>query len=225
MKFDTFTDFAEIAHSIKDVPSRRSFLQMASLAMAAPMLAGAQQAAPAFNPPPQPTDPAATEFDKKTMIALAEYTERVFDPVSPSPFGASIVDTRTGEELMRGVATVQPTHDPSAHGEVNTIRLACAKLQKNSLKGYTLYTTGEPCIMCTVCCLNAQLDRVVYGAATPEYRQPGSHGPRLRCADVLAVTDHPYILVGPVEEARVLVVFAKVREHAAKVAAAAAKPS
>ena len=65
---------------------------------------------------------------------------------------------------MRAVNRVGPDHDPSAHAETLTIRLACANLAKASLKGYTLYTTCEPCAMCMACALWSGLDRLVFGA-------------------------------------------------------------
>jgi tRNA(adenine34) deaminase len=44
------------------------------------------------------------------------------------------------------------------------MRKACRKLGRPSLKGYTLYTTCEPCPMCMANALWAGLDRVVFGA-------------------------------------------------------------
>jgi tRNA(Arg) A34 adenosine deaminase TadA len=55
-------------------------------------------------------------------------------------------------------------NDPSAHAETRTVRLACKKLRRPSLIGYTMYSTCEPCPMCMANALWARLDRVVYGA-------------------------------------------------------------
>ena len=62
------------------------------------------------------------------------------------PFGAAI----TRGDLLISVAcnTVLAAHDPTAHAEINAIRLACKSLKTHDLSGYTLYATGAPCPMC-----------------------------------------------------------------------------
>jgi tRNA(adenine34) deaminase len=198
-------------------PSRRTFLRAAPLVLVAPVFAEAQTT---IVTAPQVPTLEGTEFDAKVMRSLADFTELSFDTGGPTPYGAAIVNTTTGEELMRGVNKVTLENDPSAHGEINTIRLACKKLGSRSLKGYTLYTTCEPCGMCTLCCLNAGLDRVVYGAATPDVRLPDSKGIQFRAAEILTRSDHPYILVGHVERDRCVAIFTKLRAITA-----AAKPA
>ena len=98
------------------------------------------------------------------MAALAAFTARSLKTARPRPFGASIVETRTGELLLRALNAVRQEIDPSAHAEVRAIRLATKRLKKISLGGYTLYTTCEPCPMCMSAALWAGLDRVVFGA-------------------------------------------------------------
>src|SRR6202000_1571783 len=75
-----------------------------------------------------------------------------------------IVHSRTGKLFYRARNAVMRENDPSSHAELRTVRLACRKLGKPSLAGYTLYSTCEPCPMCMANALWARLDRVVYGA-------------------------------------------------------------
>ena len=105
-----------------------------------------------------------TAADHERMQSLAAFTAQTLSTDHPMPFGADILSTATGERLMRAVNRVGLDHDPSAHAETLTIRLACAKLGSASLKGYTLYTTCEPCAMCMACALWSGLDRLVFGA-------------------------------------------------------------
>ena len=107
---------------------------------------------------------AATEADLERLRDLARFTARTFDGPNPSPFGCDIVSTATGERLFRGVNNVRPEFDPSAHAELRAVRRACKKLRSTTLKGYTLYTTCEPCPMCMGSILWAGVDRVIYGA-------------------------------------------------------------
>ncbi len=106
----------------------------------------------------------ATVLDEQRMREIFEFTALTLKTARPSPFGALIVNTRTGERLMRAVNAVVRESDPSAHGETRTVRLSCKKLKRPSLAGFTMYSTCEPCAMCMANALWARLDRVVYGA-------------------------------------------------------------
>jgi tRNA(Arg) A34 adenosine deaminase TadA len=98
------------------------------------------------------------------MMALVRFTARTLATARPVPFGALIVETASGKPLMRAVNAVRRENDPSSHAELRTVRRAARKLRTPSLKGYTLYTTCEPCPMCMANALWASLDRVVFGA-------------------------------------------------------------
>ena len=102
--------------------------------------------------------------DQARMRALYRFTARTLNTSRPVPFGALIVETRTGKLLMQATNAVMRENDPSSHAEVRTVRLACKKLKRPSLAGYTMYSTCEPCPMCMANALWARLDRVVYGA-------------------------------------------------------------
>jgi tRNA(Arg) A34 adenosine deaminase TadA len=102
--------------------------------------------------------------DEERMREIYEFAARTLRTERPVPFGALIVNTRTGERLMRATNAVLRESDPSAHAETRTVRLACKKLKLPSLAGYTMYSTCEPCAMCMANALWARLDRVVFGA-------------------------------------------------------------
>jgi guanine deaminase len=80
-----------------------------------------------------------------------------------APYGAVIV--KDNEVTIAAHNTVQRDKDPSAHAEINAIRLLTAKLQSTSLEGYTLYTTCEPCPMCATACVWAGISEIVFGAS------------------------------------------------------------
>lgn len=54
-------------------------------------------------------------------------------------------------------------NDPTAHAEVNAIRLACQKLGTYDLSGCVLYATGYPCPMCLSAIMWANIKEVYYG--------------------------------------------------------------
>jgi tRNA(Arg) A34 adenosine deaminase TadA len=79
------------------------------------------------------------------------------------PFGAVIV--RHGEILARGLNIGKRTNDPTAHGEMVAIRHFLADHGAEALRGTTLYTSGEPCPMCTGAIIWSGITRVVYAAS------------------------------------------------------------
>ena len=65
-----------------------------------------------------------TAVDEERMREVFNFTARTLGTSRPVPFGALIVDTRTGERLMRATNAVMRESDPSAHAETRTVRLA-----------------------------------------------------------------------------------------------------
>ena len=93
--------------------------------------------------------------------ALKIATERGSDP-KLSPIGCLIV--RDGKILAIERNRVEEEHDPTAHAEIVAIRAATAKLGLPELRGATLYSTLQPCGMCTMASIWAKVRRIVYGA-------------------------------------------------------------
>jgi len=182
------------------VASRRSFLRSVSLATTSAMFCEAQfvPAAAGALASANPVSPAEPGVDEKRMRGLAAWTALTLETPSPVPFGAEIVSSKNGERLMRALNAVGPEHDPSAHAEVRTIRLACKSIGSYSLRGYTLYTTCEPCAMCMACALWARLDRVVYGATIADAAR-FVHQISIPATEVAKRSDMTCIVDGPVE--------------------------
>jgi tRNA(adenine34) deaminase len=83
-----------------------------------------------------------------------------------SPGGAEVgaVLVKDGVVRCTGFNESEMRHDPTAHAEMVVMRRLCAELQTDSLEGFTLYCTLQPCGMCTMACLWAGISRIVYGA-------------------------------------------------------------
>lgn len=77
------------------------------------------------------------------------------------PFGAVIV--KDGEIIAATSNRVTLDNDPTAHAEVNCIRMACKRLGTFDLSGCTIYTSCEPCPMCLGAIYWARIDRIFYG--------------------------------------------------------------
>jgi tRNA(adenine34) deaminase len=66
--------------------------------------------------------------------------------------------------------------DPTAHAEVVVIRQAAARAGDWRLPDLTLYTTLEPCALCSGAIVLSRIRRVVYGATDPKAGMAGTLG-------------------------------------------------
>ncbi len=76
------------------------------------------------------------------------------------PFGATVV--KDGEVIAVSANSVTNDLDPTAHAEVNAIRLACKKLGTFDLSGCEIYASCEPCPMCLAAIYWARIDKLYY---------------------------------------------------------------
>lgn len=90
-----------------------------------------------------------------------------------TPFGAVVVD-RDGRLIGEGHNTVRADLDPAAHGEVVAIRDARRRLGTwQKFAGCTLYSSCEPCLLCSFVITQIGFSRVVFaarGTDVPTYK-------------------------------------------------------
>ena len=103
-----------------------------------------------------------TKEDERWMreaIALAK--TKGTNP-SDTPIAAIIV--RQGEVLAAQTNRTAEDNDATAHAEICAFRAAGAHVGDMELRGATLYSTLQPCGMCTMASIWAKVGRIVYGA-------------------------------------------------------------
>lgn len=93
-------------------------------------------------------------------IALA-IREKGDDPAN-TPIAALVV--RQGRLVGAGVNRTAEHCDATAHAEVEALRAAGHEVGDMKIDGATLYTTLQPCGMCTMAAIWAGITRIVYGA-------------------------------------------------------------
>jgi guanine deaminase len=118
-------------------------------------------------PVPTSTEPTEEEF-MRMAIAMAVENARA---ARGGPFAALVV--RDGRVIGKGANSVTATNDPTAHAEVVAIREACRTLGSFQLTGCDLYSTCEPCSMCTGAIYWARPARVFYAAAAADSTAAG----------------------------------------------------
>ena len=113
------------------------------------------------SPGAEPSD-AASQADRRFIGRALELARKGADTPGASPIGCVIV--MNGEIVAEGHNEVGMRHDPTAHAEMVAIRRAGARLEHDSLRSATLYSTLQPCGMCTMASIWSHIDRIVYGA-------------------------------------------------------------
>ena len=87
------------------------------------------------------------------------------------PFGSVIV--KDDKIIATAHNEVLSTKDPTAHAEVNAIRIASKRLDSFDLSGCVLYTTCMPCPMCLGAIMWARISSVYYGATEEDAANGG----------------------------------------------------
>jgi tRNA(adenine34) deaminase len=114
------------------------------------------------------------------------------------PVGALVV--RDDRVIGEGYERTRARLDPAAHAEVEALRAACATLDTLDLSGATLYTTVEPCILCSYAVRQTRIERVVYGVNTGSLGGASGPYPLLTDASSFAGREPPSVTAGVLAE-------------------------
>jgi len=115
-----------------------------------------------------------------------------------TPVGSVVV--RDGCVIGEGIESVRAESDPAGHAEVKAVQQACRNLNTLDLAGCTLYTTVEPCFMCSYVVRSARISRVVIGRSAPHVGGLTSKYPILAAPDIPCWRQPPLVIRGVLEE-------------------------
>ena len=101
------------------------------------------------------------EDERWTRRAIGIARSQGSDP-STAPLGSVIV--LNGCEIAGERNQTEELPEATAHAEMMAIRRACEGTGELELRGATLYSTLQPCGMCTMASIWSKVGRVVYGA-------------------------------------------------------------
>lgn len=100
--------------------------------------------------------------DDWMALAIAHaIAEKGTDPAN-TPIAALVV--LNGKLIARGVNRTAERCDATAHAEIEALRAAGQATGDMQIRGATLYSTLQPCGMCTMASIWAGVSRIVYGA-------------------------------------------------------------
>ena len=127
-------------------------------------------------------------------IKLGLIAQRRGDP----PVGAVIV--RDGRVIGKGIEGGRTHNDITYHAEVEAIRQATSLLKSQDLSGCTLYTTHEPCILCSYVIRHTKIHRIVIALTTGEIGGMSSRYPLLLDDSITKWGPPPTLITGVLEK-------------------------
>jgi tRNA(Arg) A34 adenosine deaminase TadA len=128
------------------------------------------------------------------------------------PFGALLADA-DGRVLLTAENTVVTESDATGHAETNLVRLASRAYSVSDLTALTLYSSAEPCAMCSGAIYWSGIGAVVYALAETALFQITGDDPKnptlmMPCRTVFAAGQRPITVLGPFEIAEAVDVHA-----------------
>lgn len=106
--------------------------------------------------------PRGRDDDEIYMLRALELAQ--IGAVTPGAAAIGCVIVRDGQILGEGHNEVDLRRDTTAHAEIVAMRRAGAAAESAELRGATLYTTLQPCGMCSMATIWSKIDRIVFGA-------------------------------------------------------------
>jgi tRNA(Arg) A34 adenosine deaminase TadA len=122
------------------------------------------------------------------------------------PFGALIADA-DGHVLVQAENTVITERDCTGHAETNVMRAASKAFPPSTLAACTLYTSTEPCPMCSGAIFWGNVGRVVFALSQGGFYSLTGSSPDalpLSCREVLGHAGRHVEVVGPALEEEAL---------------------
>ncbi|WP_158557079.1 nucleoside deaminase [Mucilaginibacter conchicola] len=110
------------------------------------------------------------------------------------PVGALLV--YKGEVIGKGVEAGRSTGDVTNHAEIVAVRNAIDNGYLKQLHLATMYTTHEPCLMCSYVIRHHKISKIVYGTSVPLVGGATSKFNILSTQDVPKWGDKPTIISG-----------------------------
>jgi len=102
--------------------------------------------------------------DLEYYMHLAIEQARIAEKLNEVPIGSVLIDP-AGIVKQASHNLVIKNCDPTAHAEINVIRMECHAIQNERLTGYQIISTLEPCPMCASAISKARIALIHYGAS------------------------------------------------------------
>ena len=88
-----------------------------------------------------------------------------------APFAAFLLDM-SGNIIYKAHNTSNSDMDPTAHAEMNLIRMACRDLKTKDLSNYILISNAWSCSMCFSASIKSKITNYIFGASSESNMNP-----------------------------------------------------
>ena len=141
------------------------------------------------------------DYDERLLRESFKVAQRARDG-GDHPFGSVLADKDGNVLREQGNGYTAEGHDRTAHAEKLLASWAAKNLSLEALQESTLYTSAEPCAMCSGAIYWAGIGRVVFGQTERDLKaQTGDHEENptldLPCHIVFEAGQRPTEIVGP----------------------------
>lgn len=116
--------------------------------------------------------------DKKFMQAAIDFANK-------SEYKVAALIVKENKIIAKATTTIKQNKDPTCHAEINVIRIACKKLKSHKLEDCYLYSTFEPCPMCTSACVWAKMKGIIYGAEIKDSTEKYPQRIKINCSKII----------------------------------------
>ncbi|MEI5908645.1 nucleoside deaminase [Bacillus spongiae] len=121
------------------------------------------------------------------------------------PFGAILV--KDDEVVMIGENKINTLCDPTHHAEIGLIRKFCTEHNIFDLSQYSLYTSCEPCVMCSGAMVWSNLGKMVYSVSHNQLAEIAGSNIMISCKEVFDKSPQKPVVVEKVLNEEGLKVF------------------
>lgn len=134
--------------------------------------------------------------DTSAMQLAIQASQHALD-AGNMPYGATLLSA-TGELLHVAANNQNTSGDFTGHAEMVLLREASIRLGRESLRGTTVFASGEPCAMCSGALYWAGVKRVVFAATQQDLADHGGGDTlAMTSRDVLERASRPVVVDGP----------------------------
>ncbi|KAB2446127.1 nucleoside deaminase [Bacillus thuringiensis] len=98
------------------------------------------------------------------------------------PFGAILV--KNDKIVMVGENKIHTFCDPTHHAEIGLIRTFCSENNIANLSEYKLYTSCEPCVMCSGAMVWSNLGKIVYSVSHDQLAKIAGSNIMVSCKEI-----------------------------------------
>jgi tRNA(Arg) A34 adenosine deaminase TadA/GNAT superfamily N-acetyltransferase len=111
------------------------------------------------------------------------------------PFGALLA--KDGKIVLEAENSIYTAHDVTNHAETNLVRLAVQRYDEAFLSGCVLYTSTEPCAMCSGAIYWSGIGAVVFACSEKRLSDYSGLALSVPCRSILHSGTHEILVYGP----------------------------